>query len=514
MFIESATNEIEYEILDDQFLISRTDLDSHITYVNEAFVEVSGYTASELMGATNGLFRHPDMPDAVFDDIWATLNKKKIWSGVMKHRRKDGGFFWAHATISPIVIDGRTIGYTTVRIKPTPAHVASAIGAYAGLKNGQGRGFTMAGGQIVRTGWIGWLGRGMRPTVHARLTRMCWLSVAGLLCIACIQYFGQAAGYAAAMLFASLLVASWKLQGAVLAPLNLATDLCTKLSAGDLSEKITSKSADEIGWHIAGLNTMQKSLATMVRHTVSGTEAVNMAAGEINAGNAELSRQTEQQAASLQETTATLGHLAHNVKRNADSAEQARRLAAKASDIAARGGSDITHVVKRIRAVADSARKIESFIDLIDGVAFQTNVLALNATIEAARAGQQGRGFAVVAAEVRHLAQRSALAAKEIRDLIHGSNGEIAETGQCVEQTAITMDDIVRSVKAVSTLMDEVASASLEQSSGIEQISRAVTCMDEATQRSAAFVEQLAATASTLERQASSLKNSVAVFHL
>lgn len=512
MFI-TTTSAAEYKVLEHQYLISRTDLNSRITYVNETFIEVSGYTEADLLGATNGLFRHPDMPDAVFDDIWATLKANRIWSGIMKHLRKDGGFFWVLATISPIIVAGKTVGYTTVRTQSHPTHLKRASEVYSLLKRGRLRGVKLSGGNIYQTGLAGWLKRVTRPTIRSRLTRMILLSMIGLLCVGSLPYFEKNAAYVLAMLFAVLLMTSWRLHSSILAPLSTANDLCKKLSAGDLSEKIDAKFDNEIGWLISSLNTMQKSFATVVRQVFSGTSSVEFSAQEINAGNMDLSQQTEQQAAALQETAATMEQLTGTVKQNAKNAEQASQLAVKTSNIATRGGEDVQQVVDKIHSIANSAKRIEDFINVIDGVAFQTNVLALNAAVEAARAGAQGRGFAVVAAEVRNLAQRSAAASKEIKELIKDSVSEIDEAGQLGERAAQTMDEIVHAVKIVSDLMSKIATASMEQSSGIEQITLAVAHMDQATQSNASFVEQLSATAASLEKQSSTLKNSVAVFH-
>jgi len=512
MAVNTASN-VEYKILDHQYLISRTDLDSRITYVNETFIEVSGYSQADLLGATNELFRHHDMPDAIFKDIWATLKANKIWSGIMKHRRKNGDFFWVLATISPIVIAGKNTGYTTVRTQPHPAHLKRAAEVYALLQKGRLRGFKLCGGQIIQTGLRGWLKRVMRPTLDARLSRMILLSLCGLLSLAALPYFERYATYVSALLFASLLVTSWRLHGSTLASLNSANDLCKKLSAGDLGEKIEAKYDDEIGWLIASLNTMQKSFTSVVRQMSCGINSIELVAREINAGNTDLSQQTEQQAASMQETAATMEQLAGTVKQNAGSAEQATRLAEKTSYVATRGGEDVQQVVNTIHGVANSTKKIADFINVIDGVAFQTNLLALNAAVEAARAGVQGRGFAVVAAEVRNLAQRCAIAASDIKKLIKSSVNEIDEASRLSEQAAQTMAEIVGATKHVSDLMSQIAVASIEQSGGIEQVSLAAVQMDQAIQHNASFVEQLSATTASLEQQSSTLKNSVAVFH-
>jgi methyl-accepting chemotaxis protein len=238
------------------------------------------------------------------------------------------------------------------------------------------------------------------------------------------------------------------------------------------------------------------------------------ATGQIAAGNADLSQRTEEQAASLEETASSMEELTSTVKQNADNARQANQLAAGASQVAVKGGAVVGQVVSTMSSINDSSKKIVDIISVIDGIAFQTNILALNAAVEAARAGEQGRGFAVVASEVRSLAQRSAAAAKEIKGLITDSVGKVEDGTRLVGEAGKTMDEIVTSVKRVTDIMAEIAAASQEQSSGIEQVNQAITQMDEVTQQNAALVEEAAAAAESLQEQAQSLTQAVSVFKL
>ncbi len=244
------------------------------------------------------------------------------------------------------------------------------------------------------------------------------------------------------------------------------------------------------------------------------TETINTASKEIAQGNADLSRRTEEQAASLEKTASSMEELASTVKQNADNAKQANQLAAAASGVAIKGGEVVSEVVTTMSAINDSAKKIEDIISVIDGIAFQTNILALNAAVEAARAGEQGRGFAVVAGEVRNLAQRSASAAKEIKELITDSVSKTAEGTKQVENAGETMQEIVTSVKRVTDIIGEIAAASQEQSAGIEQVNEAVIKMDDMTQQNTALVEEAAAAAESLMEQADELMNAVSVFKL
>ncbi|WP_054516769.1 methyl-accepting chemotaxis protein, partial [Achromobacter xylosoxidans] len=291
----------------------------------------------------------------------------------------------------------------------------------------------------------------------------------------------------------------------VLKPLHEAGDHFEKISGGDFTGRIEVRSTNEIGQLFAAIKRMQESLTRTVATVRRGVDEINVGSREISAGNTDLSSRTEQQAASLEETAASMEELASTVKQNADNARQANQLAASASDVAERGGSAVAEVVNTMQGISASSRKISEIVSVIDGIAFQTNILALNAAVEAARAGEQGKGFAVVAGEVRSLAQRSAQAAKEIKGLIEDSVSKVGAGSQQVERAGATMQEIVASVKRVTDIMGEISAASEEQSSGIDQVNRAVSQMDEVTQQNAALVEEAAAAAGSLQEQAQRL---------
>lgn len=265
---------------------------------------------------------------------------------------------------------------------------------------------------------------------------------------------------------------------------------------------------------VEGINGTLEIIVTPIITVKRAVDSINTATQEISAGNADLSHRTEQQAASLEETAASMEELASTVKQNTNSAKEANQMAIAASDVAAKGGSVVQQVVNTMFGINDSARKIVDIISVIDGIALQTNILALNAAVEAARAGEQGRGFAVVAGEVRNLAQRSATAAKEIKALIADSVEKVDDGSRLVSEAGKTMDEIVVSVKRVADIMANIASASVEQSTGIDQVNRAVSQMDEVTQQNAALVEQAAAAAESLEEQADALMQTVSHFRI
>jgi methyl-accepting chemotaxis protein len=285
------------------------------------------------------------------------------------------------------------------------------------------------------------------------------------------------------------------------------------IAEGDLSIGIETKSSDR-GSLLVEMKQMRNSLVDIVSQVRRGTHTITTASREIAAGNTDLSSRTELQASSLEKTASAMEELTSTVKQNADNALEANHLAATASDVARKGGEVVSQVVGTMGEINSSASKIADIIGVIDGIAFQTNILALNAAVEAARAGEQGRGFAVVASEVRNLAQRSAAAAKEIKQLIGDSVEKIGRGSKLVGQAGETMDEVVASVKRVTDIMSDIASASAEQSAGIEQVNLSIIEMDGMTQQNAALVEQAAAAFQSLQDQAAELQRVVSIFKL
>ena len=292
-----------------------------------------------------------------------------------------------------------------------------------------------------------------------------------------------------------------------------AAEVAGRIAAGDLTVNVSTRSGDD-GSMLLAMKQMRDALATIVGEVRGGTEAIASAASQIASGNQDLSARTEQQASSLEETASSMEELTSAVRQNNDNARQANQLAQSASAVAQQGGAVVSQVVDTMGAINNSSRKIVDIIAVIDGIAFQTNILALNAAVEAARAGEQGRGFAVVASEVRNLAQRSASAAKEIKELIGDSVEKVEIGSKLVEQAGQTMEEVVASVQRVTDIMADISTAGDEQSAGIEQINQAVSEMDTVTQQNAALVEEAAAAAEAMQQQAANLERVVGVFRL
>ncbi|AML56228.1 Methyl-accepting chemotaxis protein I (serine chemoreceptor protein) [Serratia rubidaea] len=314
-------------------------------------------------------------------------------------------------------------------------------------------------------------------------------------------------------IIAGLLV-SWRMTLQITRPLHNTLAIAQRIATGDLRRVEVPERRDELGKLLQAMATMNQNLRDMIEKIQQGVGQVYTAAGEISAGNTDLSSRTEQQAAAVEETAASMEQLTATVKQNADNAHHANQLASDASKTAQQGGKLVGSVVATMRDISSSSQRIAEITTLINGIAFQTNILALNAAVEAARAGEQGRGFSVVASEVRSLAQRCAQAAKEIEGLIGESVDRVQNGTRLVEDTGSTMEQIVQAVGHVRDIMAEIASASDEQTRGIDQIGQAIAEMDQTTQQNAALVEQSAAAADSLEEQAEILQQSVAVFRL
>ncbi|MBN3836142.1 methyl-accepting chemotaxis protein [Burkholderia sp. Ac-20344] len=292
-----------------------------------------------------------------------------------------------------------------------------------------------------------------------------------------------------------------------------AAALATRIAQGDLTQPVPVRAGDRTSM-MAAMHDMQARLQATIGGIRQSAGSIASASRQISAGNDDLSQRTEEQAASLEETAASMEQLTATVKQNADNARQASGLANNASEIARTGSDVVNRVIGTMGEIDDSSRKIADIIGVIEGIAFQTNILALNAAVEAARAGEQGRGFAVVAGEVRSLAQRSATAAKEIRELIVDSVERVRNGSTLVGQAGTTMGEILQAVARVTDIMGEIAAASEEQASGITQVGRAVTQMDQVTQQNAALVEEAAAAAASLQEQAARLRDAVGAFRV
>ncbi|WP_396956203.1 methyl-accepting chemotaxis protein [Nitrosomonas sp.] len=718
MRINMPVTSVEREMRDGEFLVSKTTAKGVITYINEPFIRMSGFTEQELIGQAHNIIRHPDMPSEAFADFWEMLKQGRPWSGIVKNRSKDGSCYWVYANATPIREHGKVTGHMSVRSKPSHDQIRAAEILYRQMREGTAK-MRIVAGEIVADNWLGALREKFRhlslKTRIAGFSAMpllvmmgsVWLMLQGQLNLAfagmglsvllaggmgvllyrCIHqpldamvyhlekmaqgdYSSQITIYrndeigrltealksmqiragidftetkrmnienlrvrnALDMATSAVMIAdnsgtiifmnrmvreilvnkateqeickslqgrlrdlvgqqqidnvrigertyslilmsvtseSGERAGAVVEwrdrtqeltvekevvdivqasvagdfsqrltlagkegffrqlaeginrlmestsqGLNELAEMLNALADGDLTQKITREYQGMFATMKDDANVTVGQLANIVRQIKDSAGLITTASKEIADGNSDLSQRTEEQAANLEETAASMEELTSTVRQNADNARQANQLAASASDVAVKGGEVVGQVVQTMSAINDSSKKIVDIISVIDGIAFQTNILALNAAVEAARAGEQGRGFAVVATEVRTLAQRSAAAAREIKELINNSVHKVEDGTQLVDQAGRTMEEVVLSVRRVTDIMGEISAASQEQSQGIEQVNQAISQMDEITQQNAALVEQAAAASESMREQAEQLSRAVAAFKL
>ncbi|MDP2902714.1 MAG: methyl-accepting chemotaxis protein [Methylovulum sp.] len=713
-----------------EILVSRTDLKGCITYANDAFVAISGYTREELIGANHNIIRHPDMPAVAFADLWATLKQGRPWTAPVKNRAKSGDYYWVEANVVPVYKNGELVEYlssryapsreqiskaealykqldaNTAKLRPTglaarvktvqesaiPKRVAFSLAAFlvpiglfmyqlflsqqypllatvailavaatainislardmlrsieAGIYvlycMGEGKfrnhlnldrndqlGDLLRGIYIMQVKLSSQLAEFRQVTEDAaRINRALDNAQSGVMIAdakfniiymnrsvqnmfnkaeldirkqlpdfdahkmmgANIDFFHKNPAHQRGMLekltgpFRSEsiigghnlvvvanpvfnedggrigFVAEWLdrsveakveqeiakvVDGAALGDfsqriseqdkegfflalgrginqlmetsstgLNEVVRVLEALARGDLTEKITNDYSGAFGQLKHDSNTTVEKLKGIISQIIEASDIIHSAAGEIAAGNNDLSHRTEEQAASIEQTAASMEELTSTVRANTQSANHASQLAVEASDIAAKGVNVVGQVVLTMEDINQSSHKIGDIISVIDDIAFQTNILALNAAVEAARAGDKGKGFAVVAVEVRNLAQRAAKAAGEIKELIHDSVGKVQDGTKLVAQAGQTMEEIVTSIRSVTSIMAEIAAASTQQSAGIEQVNQAIAQMDNVTQQNAALVEQASAAAESMEEQAQNLLATVGQFRL
>jgi len=509
----------EVELDEDQAIVSKTDLDGNIVYVNPYFEQISGYSAAELLGRPQNIIRHPDMPAEAFADLWQTIRAGIPWTGLVKNRCKNGDFYWVKANITPIKENGRTTGYMSVRTKAERSQIAAAAEAYGKIVAGAA-GIRIKNGQIVRLG----LSNLVTRLGHTSLAMRIWLATSMVnvlqiaVCIAALFADGSSDltryGIFGATAFGFLInVFLWyTLRAGMLQPLGRALQGARLIAAGDLTGSFDTDSTDEVGQLLRALQQMNSNLIATIRDVHFNIDAMAVATRQIAAGNADLAGRTESQAANLEKTASSIEEFSSTVKANAENSMEANELAVSASGVAVQGGQIVSEVIATMDEINASSRRVVDIIGLIEGIAFQTNILALNAAVEAARAGEQGRGFAVVAGEVRNLAQRSSAAAKDIKQLIEISVEKVSTGMERAQRAGATMDQVVDSVQQVTAIMHEISTASREQSIGVDQVNQAVNHMDQVTQQNAGLVEEAAAAAVSLADEAGHLRDAFSLF--
>jgi aerotaxis receptor len=481
----------EYPVPADRNLVSTTDLKGRILHCNAAFVEVSGYARDELLGQPHNMIRHPDMPAEAFRDLWATISAGLPWSGMVKNRRKDGDHYWVLANVTPLVENGQPVAYLSVRSAPSRAQVDAAERLYACMRDEQ------QAGALVHT-----LHRGQLQRRHTAV---------GAVGIALA---GQGPWMAAAAVSLAAAAAATLAQQRLARNLTHVERYANQLAAGDLSRNL-EPSGDS---RSRGLEQSLAQLAVNIRSLVSDTRAeldqMNRVSREIAQGNRDLAQRTESQAASLEEAAASMEQITATVRQSTDTTHAASGVADELSAVSRHSAEVVHSVTATMGGIAHSSQKIADIIQVIDSIAFQTNILALNAAVESARAGEHGRGFAVVASEVRALAQRSSTAAREIKQLILDSTEQVQAAEKQTDSARSSIDTTLKAVENFTTLIGDIDRGAQEQLLGISQMHEVIQQMDGFTQQNAELGEQLAGSAQQVLAQSEEVSAALRLFRL
>ena len=519
MRVNSPVVDREYPFPSGQTLVSTTDLKGRILYCNPAFIEVSGFGKEELLGQPHNMIRHPDMPEEAFRDMWDTIGRGIPWSAPVKNRRKDGTYYWVMANVTPLMQGDHPTGYMSVRTEATREQIQSAGQLYAHMQSEKQSGrlvHTLREGRLVKNTPVG----RMLALLHlGPLARMVACTVGLVLASwGAATVGGQAVTVVSGAIWAGVLLLAIGmaayLHSVTVAPLSQMLKWANRMAAGDLTQKISANRTGTLGDLQKALAQLNVNLLSIVRDARQESEHMQMSTHEIAQGNQDLSSRTEAQASNLEQTAASMEEITGTVKQTAESARQATVLATQATQVAERSSEAVDGVASTMKQIQTASGRISEITQLIDSIAFQTNILALNAAVEAARAGEQGRGFAVVASEVRSLSHRTLSAAKEIRQLIDDSATKVSEGHQKTDAAQKTMSESLELVRRVNTLISEIHSAANEQLSGISQVNAAVAQLDTITQQNAALVEENAASAMQLNGQAKTMTETVQVFRI
>ena len=487
--------QIEHALNDKATLLSTTDKESHITYANSAFIDASGFNEDQLMGEAHNIIRHPDMPPAAFADMWYTLQQGDSWTGMVKNRRQNGDHYWVRANVTPVWHNEKLTGYISVRTVPSRDEITHSESLYQKMNSHQFKGFRLFKGIVIRRGLLAWTSMFKWLNISQRVNYS--LGVTALLALLFIfapfNPFIQSGG-----LLALFLALAIYLKYQICQPVNTLLTQMKKVVSGRKPDNCHLNRVDEIGMLMrlvnqSGLNL--NSLVDDVSTQISGIRAISQ---RVSKEGTALHQRSEETSADLQQTAETAAHT--------------MTMADKTSANAAEGGDIMKQTIAMMQAISRDNGQIVDIIGVIDSIAFQTNILALNAAVEAARAGESGRGFAVVAAEVRNLAQHSASAAKEIKQLIEKNVANVNSGVKMVEQTETHLTGMIGDVLQMSMMIKDISLATREQTQALDLINDSISRVGTMTHNNAEMVERVTDATADLTQRSSRLQQAVQVF--
>lgn len=512
----------EYPFPSGESLVSTTNLKGHILYCNPAFIRVSGFSREQILGQPHNLIRHPDMPSEAFRDMWSTIKSGQPWLALVKNRRADGRYYWVQANVTPLISHGQPTGYMSVRTKPRREDVEAATRLYAQMREEAKSGqlvHVLKNGRVRVNTLAGRLGSALQMEMSTRVILSVMLMVTlGMAVTASVSERTWGLGAWAALVITwllGLIATKVVFSRLITEPMSELLNMANTLAGADLTVSITKDlGSGGMGQLARALNQLKVNLATTVQDARTEMDQMNVATQEIVTGNHDLSSRTESQASDLTETASLMEEITGTAKNNAHTAQQAAEISQQTADITQRTGAAVDDLTRTMHTIEESSKRIHDIIQVIDSIAFQTNILALNAAVEAARAGEQGRGFAVVASEVRALAQRTAEAAREVKQLITDSSEKVTVGSQLTDNVQGTMTDVLSSVTKVVTLVETISHGVSEQLQGISQINQSVYHLDDITHQNASAVDQIAAASNSLAERAKLVSDSVQVFRV
>ncbi|AUH00559.1 chemotaxis protein [Prodigiosinella confusarubida] len=506
-------SDIQYVLDEKTKLMSVTTPDSHITYANRDFIKASGYDFAEIIDQPHNIVRHPDMPPAAFADMWSTLKSGKIWTAIVKNRRKNGDYYWVKASTTPLIKNGNIAGYMSVRTTPLAHEIKEADSLYKNINEEKLKTRELYQGLLIYKGSLKLLS--LFKIIPVRWRIRVYFIIFLLLALGLLIYVFPANIVTllfALFLFIGALVTSELLVQHLARPLESILKQAIKAASGQADLKFELKRVDEVGMLLRAVNQSGMNFRTFVDDVSGQLAELRTACAEIAKGNNMLSQRCQETAENLQNTASSMEEITVTIKSNASATQLAENFAQEANQAAGAGEEAVQEVAQTMKTLIHSSHEINNIIGVLNNLSFRTNILALNAAVEAAHAGEMGKSFAIVAGEVRMLAERSASSARDIASIIQLTIDNINSGDRMVEHTSKSMSHIHHQVQQVNELVKQITHATQEQSIGMSQINDAVNNIDDATRQNTTLASHASTEIERLQSQITTMAEAVSVF--